>query len=153
MYLLVILLPLLSSLVSGFGGRWLGFYGASLISCSTLFLTFFISLLINFEICLNNQIVFINLFSWIISNELVICWNLLFDNLTAIMLIVVSFISSLVHLYSVDYMQSDPHFPRFLSFLGIFTFFMLILITAGNFLQLFLGWEGVGLASYLLINF
>ena len=69
------------------------------------------------------------------------------------MLIVVSFISLLVHIYSIDYMSNDPHFTRFLSFLSIFTFFMLILITSGNLMQLFLGWEGVGLASYLLINF
>lgn len=69
------------------------------------------------------------------------------------MLIVVSFISLLVHIYSIDYMSKDPHFTRFLSFLSIFTFFMLILITSGNLMQLFLGWEGVGLASYLLINF
>jgi len=66
---------------------------------------------------------------------------------------IVTFISSLVHLYSVEYMKFDPHFPRFISFLGIFTFFMLILVTSGNLLQLFLGWEGVGLASYLLISF
>lgn len=69
------------------------------------------------------------------------------------MLIVVSFISLLVHIYSIDYMKTDPHFPRFLAFLSIFTFFMLVLVTSGNLLQLFLGWEGVGLASYLLINF
>ena len=153
MYLLVVLIPLLNSLISGFGGRWLGFYGVALISCLSLSLTFSISIFIAFETCLNNQLIFINLFPWITSNELNVSWNLLFDNLTSVMLVVVSFISLLVHIYSVDYMSNDPHFTRFLSFLSIFTFFMLILITSGNLMQLFLGWEGVGLASYLLINF
>ena len=153
MYLLVILLPLFNSIITGFGGRWLGFYGSSLISCFNLSITFLIALLISIEICLNNYIIFFNLFCWINSSNLIVNWNLLFDNLTSIMLVVVSSISLLVHIYSIDYMKNDPHVPRFLSFLSIFTFFMLVLVTSGNLLQLFLGWEGVGLASYLLINF
>ncbi len=153
MYLLIIFLPLLSSLSSGFFGRWLGFYGSCLISFSCLVLTLLFSILIFFEIGLNNQLVCINLCYWIFCNELMINWNFLFDSLTSVMLFVVSFISFLVHLYSMDYMKFDPHFSRFMSFLGIFTFFMFILVTSGNLLQLFLGWEGVGLASYLLINF
>lgn len=153
MYLLVVLLPLFSSLITGFYGRFLGFYGSSLISIFSMLITFLFSLLIFFEIGLNNYIIFIDLFSWIVSGDLFIKWNLLFDNVTAIMLIVVTFISLLVHIYSVDYMKLDPHFSRFVSFLSIFTFFMLVLVTSGNLLQLFLGWEGVGLASYLLINF
>jgi NADH-ubiquinone oxidoreductase chain 5 len=80
-------------------------------------------------------------------------WGLLFDSLTVVMLIVVTFVSSLVHLYSISYMSHDPHIARFMSYLSIFTFFMLMLVTGDNFIQLFLGWEGVGLASYLLINF
>lgn len=80
-------------------------------------------------------------------------WGLLFDSLTVVMLIVVTFVSSLVHLYSISYMSHDPHSPRFMCYLSIFTFFMLMLVTGDNFIQLFLGWEGVGLASYLLINF
>nr|YP_010944694.1 NADH dehydrogenase subunit 5 [Palisada intermedia]WMC20761.1 NADH dehydrogenase subunit 5 [Palisada intermedia] len=153
MYLLVILLPFFNSIITGFGGRWLGFYGSSIISCLNLTITFLLAIIINFEICFNNYSVFLQLFSWVESSNLLINFNLLFDSLTAIMLVVVSLISLLVHIYSIDYMKSDPHFPRFLSFLSIFTFFMLILVTSGNFLQLFLGWEGVGLASYLLINF
>lgn len=149
----MIFLPFFNSIITGFGGRWLGFYGSSFISCLNLTITFLLALLINFEICLNNYNVFLHLFSWIESGYVLINFNLLFDSLTAIMLVVVSLISLLVHIYSIDYMSSDPHFPRFLSFLSIFTFFMLILVTSGNFLQLFLGWEGVGLASYLLINF
>lgn len=80
-------------------------------------------------------------------------WGLLFDSLTVVMLIVVTFVSSLVHLYSISYMSHDPSAPRFMCYLSIFTFFMLMLVTGDNFIQLFLGWEGVGLASYLLINF
>lgn len=80
-------------------------------------------------------------------------WGFLFDSVTALMLVVVTTISFFVHLYSVSYMDHDPHLQRFLSYLSLFTFFMLILVTANNFLQMFVGWEGVGLASYLLISF
>jgi NADH-ubiquinone oxidoreductase chain 5 len=80
-------------------------------------------------------------------------WSFCFDTLTSVMLVVVTFISSLVHIYSTEYMEHDPHFPRFMSYLSLFTFFMIILVTANNFLQMFVGWEGVGVSSYLLINF
>jgi NADH:ubiquinone oxidoreductase subunit 5 (subunit L)/multisubunit Na+/H+ antiporter MnhA subunit len=77
----------------------------------------------------------------------------MFDSITSVMLVLVIFVSFLVHLYSMDYMSGDPHIVRFLGYLSLFTFFMLVLITSGTFVQLFLGWEGVGLSSYLLINF
>nr|WAX04127.1 NADH dehydrogenase subunit 5 [Polysiphonia sp.] len=153
MYLLVIFFPLFSSLSLSVFGRWLGFYGSSYISVFCLLMTFVLSILIFFEISLNDHVVYIDLMTWIISDNFLVKWNFLFDSLTTVMLLIVSFISLLVHIYSLDYMKLDPHIPRFLSFLSIFTFFMLILVTSGNFLQLFLGWEGVGLASYLLINF
>jgi len=95
----------------------------------------------------------VTLFPWIISDNLNIIWDFCFDSLTVTMLLVVTFISSLVHLYSIEYMSEDPHLVRFMSYLSLFTFFMLILITSNNFLQMFVGWEGVGLSSYLLINF
>jgi len=91
--------------------------------------------------------------TWFNSEYLCANWGFQFDSLTVVMLIVVTFISSLVHLYSTEYMSHDPHLPRFMSYLSLFTFFMLILVTADNFIQLFVGWEGVGLCSYLLINF
>ena len=97
--------------------------------------------------------VYIRLSTWVSSEVLLINWGFLFDSLTVIMCIVVTFVSSLVHLYSIEYMSHDPHLPRFMSYLSLFTFFMLILVTADNFIQMFLGWEGVGLCSYLLINF
>jgi proton-translocating NADH-quinone oxidoreductase chain L len=90
---------------------------------------------------------------WICVDSLVIDWSFCFDSLTCIMLVIVTFISSLVHLYSTEYMENDPHLQRFMSYLSLFTFFMLILVTANNFLQMFVGWEGVGVSSYLLINF
>jgi NADH-ubiquinone oxidoreductase chain 5 len=91
--------------------------------------------------------------SWIFVDTLHIQWSFCFDSLTAVMLVVVTFISFLVHLYSIEYMRTDPHLLRFMSYLSVFTFFMLILITANNFLQMFVGWEGVGVSSFLLINF
>ena len=95
----------------------------------------------------------IALFPWINSGDLQVAWALRIDTLTAVMLVVVNTISSLVHLYSIGYMDEDPHRPRFFGYLSLFTFAMLMLVTADNLVQLFFGWEGVGLASYLLIGF
>src|SRR6266851_951720 len=95
----------------------------------------------------------IALFPWITSGELQVAWSLRVDTLTAVMLVVVNTVSSLVHLYSIGYMDEDPCRPRFFCFLSLFTFAMLMLVTADNLVQLFFGWEGVGLASYLLIGF
>src|SRR5439155_18318769 len=95
----------------------------------------------------------VTLFPWIISGELKVDWALRIDTLTAVMLVVVTNVSAFVHLYSIGYMEEDPHRPRFFSYLSLFTFAMLMLVTADNLVQLFFGWEGVGLASYLLIGF
>jgi NADH-ubiquinone oxidoreductase chain 5 len=97
--------------------------------------------------------VYIKLGTWISSEVMHVDCGFMFDSLTATMCVVVTFISFLVHLYSIEYMSHDPHLPRFMSYLSLFTFFMLILITGDNFIQMFVGWEGVGLCSYLLINF
>src|SRR5690606_25298172 len=90
---------------------------------------------------------------WVNSELFNVSFGFLFDSLTVVMLVVVCSISTLVHLYSLEYMSHDPHLPRFMSYLSLFTFFMLILVTSNNLLQMFVGWEGVGLCSYLLINF
>nr|YP_009317549.1 NADH dehydrogenase subunit 5 [Gelidium sclerophyllum]AOX49001.1 NADH dehydrogenase subunit 5 [Gelidium sclerophyllum] len=153
MYITIILLPLLGSLISGFGGRWLGRYGASIFSTTCVISSFFLSLLTFYEVGFCSTICHISLLSWIDTEMLSVSWGFLFDSVTVVMLIVITSISSLVHLYSIGYMETDPHCPRFMAYLEIFTFFMLILVTADNVLQMFLGWEGVGLASYLLINF
>jgi len=153
MYLLIIALPLIGTLFTGLGGRWLGRKGSNIFSSTCVILCFFLSLLAFFEVGLCGVPCYVSISPWISSGVLNITWGFLFDSLTTTMLVVITSISSLVHLYSIQYMEYDPHCPRFMSFLEIFTFFMLLLVTADNFVQMFLGWEGVGLASYLLINF
>jgi NADH-ubiquinone oxidoreductase chain 5 len=153
MSLLIILLPLISSFISGFLGRYIGRTGAVFVTCSLIGFTFLITWFLFYEIALCHSNCNIKLFPWIISHNLYVEWGFLFDTLTVSMLIVVITVSFLVHVYSMSYMNQDPHLARFMSYLSLFTFFMIILVTADNFLQLFLGWEGVGLSSYLLINF
>nr|YP_009365184.1 NADH dehydrogenase subunit 5 [Gracilaria changii]ARJ60466.1 NADH dehydrogenase subunit 5 [Gracilaria changii]ART65135.1 Nad5 [Gracilaria changii] len=153
MYLLILLLPLLGSIFSGFFGRFLGHKGSSIISLACVFLSMLMSFIAFYEVGIMGLNQYITLSPWIEVGILKISWSFLFDSLTVTMLLVITIISSLVHLYSLEYMQEDPHLPRFLSFLEIFTFFMLVLVTADNLVQMFVGWEGVGLASYLLINF
>lgn len=153
MYLLIVFLPLIGSIISGFFGRFIGKKGAGIITVSCLLITAFLSLCSFYEVGLSSSPVYINLFTWIDSEMFHVSWGFLFDSLTVVMLIVVTIVSSLVHLYSIGYMENDPHLPRFMSYLSLFTFFMLMLVTGDNFIQMFLGWEGVGLCSYLLINF
>jgi len=152
-YLTIIFLTLISSLIVGLSGRFFGFYGSAILSTSCLILAFIVSTFIFYEVAFIGCFSYINFTSWISSETLNIDWGFMFDSLTAIMCCVVTFISCLVHLYSTEYMSHDPHLPRFMSYLSLFTFFMLILVTADNFVQMFVGWEGVGLCSYLLINF
>ena len=153
MYLTVIFLPLINFLIVILFGRFLGNKGSQILILINMFLTFLLSYFIFYEVNLKGSICFLKLFSWFNIGLFDLDWGFLFDPLTATMLIVVNTVSFLVHLYSVEYMRYDPFLPRFLSYLSLFTFFMLILITADNLIQLFVGWEGVGLASYLLINF
>jgi proton-translocating NADH-quinone oxidoreductase chain L len=134
-------------------GKFIGSKSVSFLSVLNMFLVFLSSLFLFYEVILNNAITNLFLFKWIDIGYLNIFFSFYFDSLTIVMLIVVSFISLLVHLYSVGYMSHDPNFNRFMAYLSLFTFFMLILITADNYLLLFIGWEGVGLSSYLLINF
>ena len=153
MYLSIIVLPLLGSIVSGFFGRKLGVSGAQIITCSSVVITTILSILAFFEVGFNNIPVTINLFRWIDSEWYNIIWGFQFDSLTVSMLIPVLIISSLVHIYSISYMSSDPHIQRFFSYLSLFTFMMIILVTANNYLLMFVGWEGVGVCSYLLVSF
>ena len=152
MLILILLLPLLGFLSGSLFGRYLGI-GVCYITCFNLIFSFFISLGLFFEILTTGVSYKLTLMPWIFIDSLSVNWSFCFDSLTAVMLIVVTFISSLVHIYSTEYMENDPHLFRFMSYLSLFTFFMLILVTSNNFLQMFLGWEGVGVASYLLINF
>lgn len=153
MYLTIVFLTLISSLTVGFFGRFFGFYGSAMIATSCLILAFFVSVFIFYEVAFVGCFSYVKLISWMSSETLNVDWGFMFDSLTAVMCCVVTFISCLVHLYSTEYMSHDPHLPRFMSYLSLFTFFMLILVTADNFIQMFVGWEGVGLCSYILINF
>jgi NADH-ubiquinone oxidoreductase chain 5 len=153
MYLAILILPLLGSIGSGFFGRKIGVNGAQIITCISVIITTLLSILVFFEVGLNNIPVSIEMFRWIDSELLDIYWGFHFDSLTVSMLIPVLIVSSLVHVYSVGYMSQDPHNQRFFSYLSLFTFMMIILVTANNLLIMFVGWEGVGICSYLLVNF
>ena len=153
MYLTIIILPLLGSVFSGFFGRKIGVTGSQIITCSLLIVTTIISVLSFIEVGMNTIPVSIQLFRWVDSESLNVLWSFNFDSLTVSMLIPVLIVSSLVHIYSVGYMSHDPHNQRFFSYLSLFTFMMIILVTSDNYLLMFVGWEGVGVCSYLLVSF
>nr|YP_009402310.1 NADH dehydrogenase subunit 5 [Zostera marina]ARX63713.1 NADH dehydrogenase subunit 5 [Zostera marina] len=153
MYLLIVFLPLLGSSVAGFFGRFLGSEGTALITTTCVSFSSILSLIAFYEVAPGASACYLRIAPWISSEMFDASWGFFFDSPTVVMLIVVTSISSLVHLYSISYMSEDPHSPRFMCYLSIPTFLMPMLVTGDNSLQLFLGWEGVGLASYLLINF
>jgi proton-translocating NADH-quinone oxidoreductase chain L len=153
MYLVLVFSPLLGSISGGFFGRYLGSRGAGIITTGSVLLSFICSLFAFYEVALSGNIVSIPLQTWFSCELFDGGWGFYFDTLTVVMAVVVTVVSSLVHFYGFSYMSQDPHIPRFMSYLSIFTFFMLTLITGDNLVQIFFGWEGVGLASYLLINF
>ncbi len=149
----IVFLPFLGSIIAGFFGFYIGRKGSVYITTLTTFLSFIFSLIILYNSIRFEYEYIIYLTTWINSGLFNCNWSFLFDTLTMVMLIVVTSISTLVHLYSSQYMSSDPHLSRFMSYLSLFTFFMIILITGDNFIQMFVGWEGVGFCSFLLINF
>lgn len=153
MYLSIIILPFLGSLVSGLMGRKIGVTGAHFITCTCLLLASLLATISFYEVGICGSPVSINLVSWVESEFMSISWEFLFDQLTVSMFIPVLYISSLIHIYSVDYLSSDPHNQRFFSYLSLFTFFMLLLASGANYFVMFVGWEGIGVVSYLLINF
>ena len=153
MYLAVLILPLLGSIVSGFFGRKIGITGAQIMTCTAVVITTTLAVLLFFEVGLNNVPTSIEAFRWIDSESLNVSWAFYYDSLTVSMLIPVLIVSSLVHIYSIGYMSHDPHIQRFFSYLSLFTFMMLILVASNNYLSMFVGWEGVGVCSYLLVCF
>ena len=153
MYLTIVILPLLGSMASGFFGRKLGVMGSQYITCTLVVITTLISMLSFIEVGINNAPVSIQLFKWLDSESLNVLWSFNFDSLTVSMLIPVLIVSCLVHIYSVGYMSHDPHNQRFFSYLSLFTFMMIVLVTSDNYLLMFVGWEGVGVCSYLLVSF
>src|SRR6267378_713091 len=153
---LIVLLPLLAAAIAGLFCRVIGDRPAQIVTCAALLIAAALSIFVFVRIGFgpeNAKLVVVKLFTWMDSGTLVVDWSLRVETLTAVMLIVVTGVSSMVHVYSVGYMADDPGIPRFMSYLSLFTFFMLMLVTADNLVQLFFGWEGVGLASYLLIGF
>jgi NADH-quinone oxidoreductase subunit L len=153
MYQAIVFLPLLGAIFAGLFGRWVGARASEVVTTTLVLVTALLSYLAFYQVALQGQEERIELVRWIDSGALKSAWSLRIDTLTAVMLVVVTTVSGLVHLYSIGYMEEDPDRPRFFAYLSLFTFAMLALVTADDFLQLFFGWEGVGLASYLLIGF
>ena len=153
MYQAIVFLPLLGALIAGLFGRIIGARPAELITTLFLFVSAALSWYAFARVGFGHIDERVVLFTWMQSGDLKVEWALRIDTLTAVMLVVVTTVSSLVHMYSIGYMHEDPHRPRFFAYLSLFTFAMLALVTADNLLQMFFGWEGVGLASYLLIGF
>lgn len=153
MYLLPIFFTFFSFFFSFLFGKFIGNYRNHLINISFVFISTIICYLIFFEVAFLSIPCYIKMADWIVFDIFNIYWNFLFDSLTVSMLIVIMSISLCAHFYSISYMDQDPHQIRFMSYLSLFTFFMLVLVTSSNLIQLFIGWEGVGICSYLLINF
>jgi len=149
----IIALPLIASIISGFFGKLIGDRNSELVTSLLVSLSAILSAIVLYEVIFNQYQDNILIATWISSGTLDVNWSMKIDTLSAIMLVVVTTVSSLVHIYSIGYMSHDPHKPRFMAYLSLFTFAMLMLVTADNFIQLFFGWEGVGLCSYFLIGF
>jgi NADH-quinone oxidoreductase subunit L len=153
MYQAIVFLPLLGALIAGLGGRILGARACNLLTSGFLVISAILSWFAFFDVAIDGHTYKIEVMRWVSSGALEANWAFRIDTLTAVMLVVVNTVSSLVHIYSIGYMSHDPHQPRFFAYLSLFTFAMLMLVTSDNLLQMFFGWEGVGLASYLLIGF
>ena len=153
MELTLLFLPLIGSIISGFFGKRIGDKYSEILTSTLVSISTILSIIIFYKVIFENYNNNIIISSWINSGFLSVNWSIKIDALSSVMLVVVTLISSLVHIYSIGYMSHDPHKTRFMSYLSLFTFAMLTLVTSDNFLQLFFGWEGVGLCSYLLIGF
>ncbi|MBN9343347.1 MAG: NADH-quinone oxidoreductase subunit L [Caedibacter sp. 38-128] len=150
---LSIFCPLLGFVSSGLLGRRLSKHAINWMSCIIIMIGSIASLALAWKLYHNGKIISLSLFPWFDVGNFQVCWGLYFDHLSVTMVLLVNIISFLVHVYSVGYMSQDPHSSRFMSYLSLFTFMMLVLVTSDNLVQLFFGWEGVGLTSYLLIGF
>jgi NADH-quinone oxidoreductase subunit L len=149
----LVFLPLAGAIIAGLFGRVIGDRGAQLVTCSFLLLSAVLSIVAFVDVIHNGNPRTTELFTWFDTGAFEASWAIRVDQLTAVMLVVVCVVSAMVHVYSVGYMAHDHSIPRFMSYLSLFTFCMLMLVTADNFMQMFFGWEGVGLCSYLLIGF
>tara|TARA_Y100001970_G_scaffold142970_1_gene175731 strand:- start:6583 stop:8496 length:1914 start_codon:yes stop_codon:yes gene_type:complete len=153
MELSILALPLIASIVSGFFGKYIGDRNSEIVTSVLVSIAAVFSFFVFYNVIVNQYEDNIVIATWINSGSLDVNWSMKIDPLSAVMLVVVTSISALVHIYSIGYMSHDPHKPRFMAYLSLFTFAMLMLVTSDNFIQLFFGWEGVGLCSYFLIGF
>src|SRR3954469_23608328 len=153
MYHAIVFLPLVGFLIAGLLGRVIGSRPSEIVTTALLFVSAVLSWVAFVHVGFGEGATRVQVAQWFASGDLVVDWAFRVDTLTAVMLVVVNTVSALVHLYSIGYMHEDPHRPRFFAYLSLFTFAMLMLVTADNLVQMFFGWEGVGLASYLLIGF
>ena len=149
----IVFLPLIGFLIVGLFGGKLGDKPSQIITTGLLLIAAMLSWIVFLDVMVDGNKYSVTLFNWVTSGTLTFDWAIYVDALTAVMLVVVTSVSALVHLYSISYMSDDPHTPRFFAYLSLFTFMMLMLVTSDNLIQMFFGWEGVGLASYLLIGF
>ncbi|MDP3409544.1 NADH-quinone oxidoreductase subunit L [Bosea sp. (in: a-proteobacteria)] len=153
MYHAIVFLPLIGFLIAGLFGRLIGARASEFVTTALLIVSALLSWVAFFNVGFGAGTTRIQVATWMASGGLQVDWAFRVDTLTVVMLVVVNTVSSLVHVYSIGYMHEDPHRPRFFAYLSLFTFAMLMLVTADNLVQMFFGWEGVGLASYLLIGF
>jgi NADH-quinone oxidoreductase subunit L len=150
---IIVFLPLFAAAIAGFFGKAIGDRGAQIVTCGALLISAVLALVQFPSILAQQDAQVIRLATWIAAGGVDVDWSLRLDTLSGVMIVVVTSVSAMVHIYSIGYMHDDPHVPRFMAYLSLFTFFMLMLVTAEDFVQMFFGWEGVGLASYLLIGF
>src|SRR5579863_1147827 len=149
----IVVLPLIAAALAGLFGKWIGDRGAQGVTCLAMLISLGLSCYVFADVAMAGHVRVTPLFTWFLSGGFEAPWAIRVDQLTAVMLVAVTTVSSMVHVYSIGYMAHDPGKPRFMAYLSLFTFFMLALVTSNDFLQLFFGWEGVGLMSYLLIGF
>src|SRR6266576_522439 len=152
LYLLVPLAPLAGAIVAGLGGRRIGRSGAHCVTIAGVAVSFIASCVVFLDV-LDGAVFNVPVYTWLVSDGTRFEIGFLIDRLSALMMVVVTFVSLMVHVYTVGYMADDPGYQRFFAYIALFTFSMLMLVMANNFLQLFFGWEAVGLVSYLLIGF
>jgi NADH-quinone oxidoreductase subunit L len=153
MELSIITLPLIAAIISGFFGKYIGDRNSEIVTSLLVSISAILSIIVFYNVVFNQYEDNIIIATWINSGTLDVNWSMKIDSLSSVMLVVVTSVSALVHIYSIGYMSHDPHKPRFMAYLSLFTFAMLMLVTSDNFIQLFFGWESVGLCSYFLIGF
>ncbi|MDE0801526.1 MAG: NADH-quinone oxidoreductase subunit L [Rhodospirillaceae bacterium] len=148
-----VFLPLVGAIIAGFFGRHIGDRASQIVTCLGVGSAAVLSVPLFFDVAVGGNERVVNIMSWINSGTFETAWALRFDTLSAVMVMTVTCVSSLIHVYSIGYMSQDDSKPRFMAYLSLFTFAMLMLVTSDNLVQLFFGWEGVGVVSYLLIGF